>query len=213
MAPPYEFIAECYLPVLVAMGAQTTVTLERHGFMQAGGGLLAATIHPVKKWKKLKLTERGERLGSIARVVHAHLHRDIAQREINTAARVLGWCADDFELRYANDSTGPGSALLLGAQFANVTEISSAIAQIGKSAEGIATHAASLLRHYLASTAPVGVHLADQLLLPMALAGRGVFRTVKLSEHTRTNLQMIETFLPLQFAVKELDGGAVEMAL
>ena len=109
------------------------VALERHGFMQAGGGIITATIHPVKKWKKLKLTERGGRLGSIARVLHAHLHRDIAQRQISTAAKVLGWNADDFELRYANDSTGPGNALLLGAQFENITEICSGIAQFGKS--------------------------------------------------------------------------------
>jgi len=213
LAPPFEFIAECYLPALATMGAKADIILERHGFMQAGGGVITTTIHPVQKWKKLKLVERGERLGSIARVIHAHLHRDIAQRQVSTAAKVLGWNSDDFELRYANDSTGPGNALLLGARFENVTEISSGIAQLGKSAEAIATSTAKGLRSYLASTAPVGGHLADQLLLPIALVGSGVFRTHAVSAHTRTNIKLIESFLPVKFQVSELERGVMEIKL
>jgi RNA 3'-terminal phosphate cyclase (ATP) len=38
------------------------------------------------------------------------------------------------------------------------------------------------------------VHLADQLLLPLALAGAGSFRTIGLSSHSRTNLDIIRLF-------------------
>jgi RNA 3'-terminal phosphate cyclase (ATP) len=122
------------------------------------------------------------------------------------AAKVLEWPADRIELRYATDSTGPGNAILLGACFANVCEISTGIAQMGKSAESVAHGAAKGLRSYLASDAPAGVHLADQLLLPMALASGGVFRTVAISNHTRTNIALIEQFLPLRFAITEAAG-------
>lgn len=207
MAPPYDFIAECYLPALGRMGVKASVTLERPGFMQAGGGVLGVSISPIRKWKKLRLTERGEMLGTFGRVLHAHLHRDIAEREIRAAAKVLDLPPDDFELRFANDSAGPGNAILLGARFENVCEISSGVAQMGKSAEAVATAAAKGMRGYLASTAPVGAHLADQLLLPMALAGGGIFHTVAITRHSRTNMELIERFLPVRFTVEDRNAG------
>lgn len=207
MAPPFEFIEQCYLPVVQRMGVKATIALERHGFMQAGGGVITAEIHPLKKWKKLKLIDRGDAVDTFGRVLHAHLHRDIAEREISTASALLAWPDNSIELRYANDSPGPGNSILLGARFANICEISSGIAQQGKSSEAVATGAAKGLRSYLASSAPVGVHLADQLLLPMALAGGGVFHTLAISDHTRTNMALIEQFLPVKFAVEQLASG------
>ncbi|MDI1312437.1 RNA 3'-terminal phosphate cyclase [Prosthecobacter sp.] len=211
MAPPFEFIEQCYLPVIQRMGVQATASLERHGFMQAGGGVITAKIDPIKKWKKLKLIERGEAVETFGRVLHAHLHRDIAEREISVASQILEWPVNQIELRYANDSSGPGNTILLGARFANVCEISSGIAQMGKSAESVATGAAKGLRSYLASPAPVGAHLADQLLLPMALAGGGVFHTLSITDHSRTNMALIEQFLPVKFTVEELEPGVKQL--
>ncbi|HRQ88624.1 MAG TPA: RNA 3'-terminal phosphate cyclase [Bacteroidia bacterium] len=207
MAPPYDFIARCYLPVLARMGAKAAVSLERHGFMQAGGGLLAATVKPLKKWKKLKLTERGEQLETYGTVIQAHLPAEIARREIASAARILEWPEDCFAVSEAADSPGPGNAILLGASFENVAEISTGIAQMGKSAESVASGAAKGLRGYLASPAPVGIHLADQLLLPMALSVGGVFHTRSISDHARTNMALIGEFLPVEFRVDDVAPG------
>jgi len=207
MAPPFEFIEQCFLPVMQSMGVKASVTLERPGFMQAGGGVIMANIAPIKKWKKLTLIERGELAESFGRVLQAHLPGEIAKREISTASHLLNWPEDRIDLRYANESIGPGNAILLSARFANVCEISSGIAQMGRSAESVATSAAKGLRSYLASSAPVGAHLADQLLLPMALAGGGVFHTLSITDHTRTNIEVIEQFLPVTFAVTEAAAG------
>lgn len=207
MAPPFEFVEQCYLPAIGPMGVDATVKLEKHGFMQAGGGVLAAQIWPVKKWQKLALTERGAPVETFGRVLHAHLQREIADREIAAASAILQWQPSQIDLRYATDSAGPGNAILLGARFANVCEITSGIAQLGKSAEAVATGAAKSLRGYLASSAPVGAHLADQLLLPMALAGGGVFHTLTITDHTRTNMALIDQFLPVKFAVEEVEPG------
>lgn len=204
MAPPFEFIERCFVPALEKMGAQVILALEKHGFMQAGGGVLNAAILPVREWRKLELIERGDAMETFGRVLHAHLPGDIAKREISMASRILGWSEEQIDLRYANDSVGPGNAILLGARFANVCEISSGIAQHGKSAEAVATGAAKALHRYLVTTAPVGEHLADQLLLPMALAGGGVFHTLTISDHTRTNMALIEQFLPVKFSVEEV---------
>lgn len=213
MAPPFEFIAECFLPVLQAMGVRASVGLERPGFMQAGGGVLTAEITALKKWKKLRLLEKGALLKSSGRVLHAHLARRIAEREIAMAASFLEWAPEAFEIQDVTDSAGPGNALLLKAVFENVSEISTGIAQMGTSAESVALGAAKGLKSYLASAAPVGAHLADQLLLPMALAGGGEFATLALTNHVRTNMALIEQFLPVRFAVQEREGGVKRVSL
>lgn len=211
LAPPFEFIERCYLPVLARMGVKATVALERHGFMQAGGGRLIATVKPLKKWKKLKLTERGEPLEIRGIVVQAHLPQDIAQREIASAARVLEWPTDRFSVEEVRESSGPGNAILLEATFEHITEISTGVAQMGKSAESVAAGAAKGLRGYLASAAPVGVHLADQLLLPMALAGGGLFHTRGITDHTKTNVELIGRFLPVRFDIAETAPGVKQV--
>ena len=66
---------------------------------------------------------------------------------------------------------------------------------------------------YLAHRAPVGEHLADQLMIPMALAALqgklGQYWATSLSEHTRTNARVIEQFLQLRFVMEPLDGGTL----
>lgn len=210
MAPPFEFIEQCFLPVLKQMGVKVSVTLEKTGFMQAGGGVICAEIQPVKKWKKLRLLERGEPLETFGTVLHAHLHPGIAEREMATAAAIMEWPAETLKLRYP-ESSGPGNAILLGARFENVCEITTGIAQKGTSAEAVAEGAAKGLLTYLASQAPVGVRLADQLLLPVALAGGGVFRTSAITNHTRTNMELIEKFVPVRFEAVEVDSGVHEV--
>lgn len=211
MAPPFEFIEQCFVPVLKEMGAKVSVTLEQTGFMQAGGGVVCAEIQPVKKWKKLRLLERGELVETFGTVLHAHLQPNIAERELATAAAMLQWPAERLKLRYP-ESSGPGNAIMLGARFENVCEITTGIAQKGTSAEAVAESAAKGLLTYLASPAPVGVRLADQLLLPMALAGGGVFRTSAITNHTRTNMELIEKFVPVRFEAVEVESGVHEVS-
>jgi RNA 3'-terminal phosphate cyclase (ATP) len=89
---------------------------------------------------------------------------------------------------------GPGNILLLEARYEQVVEIVSGFAQLSVTAERVASTAVGRMRGYLASDAFAGPYLADQLLLPMALAGGGVFTTVKPSDHARTAATVIERF-------------------
>jgi RNA 3'-terminal phosphate cyclase (ATP) len=53
----------------------------------------------------------------------------------------------------------------------------------------------------------VGIHLADQLLIPMALGRGGSFRTLEPTAHTLTNADVIRRFLeiPIRFEQESLD--------
>jgi RNA 3'-terminal phosphate cyclase (ATP) len=74
------------------------------------------------------------------------------------------------------------------------------------SAEDVAKDAAEQARGYMHSTAAVDEHLADQLLLPFALAGGGSFSAVNLNMHAKTNMEVIRQFLPVRFQVTEVEG-------
>jgi RNA 3'-terminal phosphate cyclase (ATP) len=84
---------------------------------------------------------------------------------------------------------------------------------VGVRAEGVAEAAVQDARRYLAANAPVGPHLADQLLVPLALAGGGAFRTLPLSRHSTTNIDIIRTFLGVDFAVAPVSDALVEVAV
>lgn len=72
-------------------------------------------------------------------------------------------------------------------------------------AEKVAERLAAQVRHYLDSQACIGEHLADQLLLPMALAGGGEFTTCAASDHLLSNAALIQKFVAVDID-SEPDG-------
>jgi RNA 3'-terminal phosphate cyclase (ATP) len=70
-------------------------------------------------------------------------------------------------------------------------------------AEVVADRVVNETRRYLGANVAVGEHLADQLLVPMALAKGGVFMTVPLSRHSQTNIDTIGKFLPVKIAAHQ----------
>lgn len=102
---------------------------------------------------------------------------------------------------------GPGNALLLMIQSEQLTELFAAFGVKGTSAEAVANQVAHEARRYLASPAAVGEHLADQLILPLALAGEGAFTVARASTHLLTNIAVVERFLPVRFSCEATESG------
>lgn len=102
---------------------------------------------------------------------------------------------------------GPGNALLLMIQSEQLTELFAAFGVKGTSAEAVANQVAHEARRYLASPAAVGEHLADQLILPLALAGEGAFTVARASAHLLTNIAVVERFLPVRFSCEATESG------
>ena len=203
MAPPFDFLAKTFAPALNRMGPTLALQLIRHGFFPAGGGEIHAEITPAAHWKPFELLERGTSRGRRARALLAKLPATIAQRELAVVQERLGWTAMDLSTEEAIDPRGPGNALLLELEYENVTETLTAFGARGVRAETVAENAVVEARAYLASDAPVGAHLADQLLLPLAIGAGGTFRTGTLTPHTLTNLQIIREFLEIEACVTE----------
>jgi RNA 3'-terminal phosphate cyclase (ATP) len=197
-APPFNFLDRAFLPLLNRMGPQISAKLERAGFFPAGGGRFTVEITPVKKLTALNLQTRGDSKGRSARAIISNLSPGVANREIKVVSEKLGWPAESLQVEKV-ESNGPGNALVLELVFENITEVFTGFGERGVLAETVAEKVVQQARDYLASGVPVGEHLADQLLIPMALAESGSFLTGKLSRHTRTNIDVITKFLPVHF--------------
>jgi RNA 3'-terminal phosphate cyclase (ATP) len=204
-APPFDFLAKTFLPVLRQLGPRVSVKLERYGFYPAGGGRFIAEIEPCEKLSSVPMCDRGEIKHRRATAIVANLARHIAQREIETLANSLGWGSEWCEIIETKDSAGPGNVVLIELGSDSITEVFSGFGRLGASAEKVASEAAGAAQAYLASDAFADEHLADQLLLPFALAGGGSFTATKLSQHARTNMEVIALFVPVVFAVEERD--------
>lgn len=199
-APPFDFLQKCFLPVIRRLGPNVRVDLERHGFYPAGGGCFTAVIEPCGLLSPIDLIERGDITRRSVRAIVANLPRGIAQREIDTVANLLNWDKETMEIVEAKNSVGPGNIVLIEvASATGVTELFCGFGRLGASAESVAAEAVKEARAYLVSNAAVAEHLADQLLLPFALAGSGVFTVQKLNHHARTNMDVISSFLPVNF--------------
>lgn len=193
MAPPFEFIDRVFLPVINRMGPKVSARLIRHGFYPRGGGRIEVDIVPAPL-QPVECVERGALRQVSAQALYAGLPSGIAWREIQTARQFLDWPEDAFSVREIAEERGPGNVLLLEAAFEHATEIVTGFGKFGVSAESLAKTAAQRMAGYLRSMAFAGPYLADQLLLPFALAGGGGFTTVKPSQHSLTAAEVIARF-------------------
>lgn len=207
LAPPFEFIARTFLPVINRMGPQVTARLVRHGFYPRGGGRIEVDIVPAPL-RPIDCTRRGDLLGVSAKAVFSGLPGEIAQRMLDRARRALAsWPADAFALQQIPADEGPGIILLLEARFGEVTEIVSAFGQLGVPAERLAKTSAARMAGYSEAAAFAGPYLADQLLLPFVLAGGGTFTTVKPSQHLLTAIDIARRFTNRRIDLARRESG------
>jgi RNA 3'-terminal phosphate cyclase (ATP) len=206
-APPFNFIDRVLLPILNRMGPTISARLVRHGFYPAGGGRIEVDVQPSRSLSRLDLLERGELRSANARAVVAALPVEIAARELEAVAQILGWPEEARRIEQLPERIGPGNILMLEAVFDHATELMSGFGKLGVPAQAVGEQAAKRMAGYLASNAVAGPYLADQLLLPMALAGGGSFTTVKPSAHARTGAEVIARFLPISVTFEEKQDG------
>ncbi|KAF1053136.1 MAG: RNA 3'-terminal phosphate cyclase [Stenotrophomonas maltophilia] len=201
LAPPLDFIQQAWLPLLRRMGARVEVELLRHGFAPAGGGELRLHVWP-GQLQPLHLPEAGAVLARRARALIADVPWHVAQRELERVHAHPEWQHSQRQMQRLDDDEGPGNILLLELECEQLTCLFSSLGEPRLSAERVADRALRAAQAWLASGAAVDEHLADQLLLPLALAGGGSFSAPRASNHLLTNRAVIEAFLPLRIAIE-----------
>jgi RNA 3'-terminal phosphate cyclase (ATP) len=204
MAPPFDFIERSYLPLLERLGPRVSLTLQQAGFYPAGGGKFSAEILPVETWQRLDLpaTSEVKSLRALARVINLPFH--IAERETQVLGQKLGLSKEQLRAERHTEGHGPGNYLTVDIAREHLTEVICGLGAKGVSSEQVAEETARAVEVYLASGAPVGEYLADQLLLPLALGAGGSFVTCEPSLHTTTHAELLRQFLGVKISLEKL---------
>lgn len=213
LAPSFDFLEKTFLPLIRRMGANITTTLERPGFYPSGGGKLFVKIEPTAQLRKIALLERGAVTRCAATALLSKLPRHIGEREITALARELDWPDNRMKIEEVPQPYGPGNALIAEVECDHITTVFTGFGERGVRAETVARRLAGEIREYLAVDAPAGRHLADQLILPMALAGGGVFRTLQPTQHTITNIEIVKKFLDVDVALTQQTETVWEVSI
>jgi RNA 3'-terminal phosphate cyclase (ATP) len=200
-APPFDFIEKTFVPIINRMGPKIVIKIDRYGFYPAGGGKICVDIKPNTNLLEFDLTERGEIISQTGSAFCSHISRKIALRELKVIGKKLS--LDDSSLKAVriSNSGGPGNVVIISIKSEQVSESFTGFGKVGLKAETVASSACKAAHSYIEAGVPVGKYIADQLLIPMALAGGGRLKTMKPTEHTLTNIEVIQKFLDLNFEV------------
>ena len=232
LAPPFEFLERVWLPHLRAMGADVRLTLDQHGFASGGAppdrsgaahgpahraartaepalGQLTLEVRASGALQPLAWIDPGPIVARHATAILSRLPTHVAEREHGVVQQRLGFRRDECTIREVR-AAGPANVLMLEIERASGRELVTVHGEKGLRAEAVAERACDQLAPYLAAGVPVGEHLADQLLLPLAVAGGGRFRSLRPSLHTLTNIATIQAFLDVAIEVED-DGPAAVM--
>ena len=207
LAPPFDFFSESFLPAIAAAGFEADSRLIKHGFYPAGGGKITVTARPRhnQPHSTINFTSRSEYLRILARIYTATIPQQIARRQSDLLLKSK-LEIEDIEHVEAVDSDGPGNCAMLVLAGNAPQIIFTAFGMRGKPSEKVIGELVDSVTHFLDSAAAIDRFLADQLLIYMAMTGSGCYTTDDISLHLRTNIEIIQKFLPVKFAIEPEEG-------
>ncbi len=202
-APPFDFLSETFLPAIEAAGFPGKCKLIKHGFYPAGGGKMTFSTEPrSQSGPAIDLCRGSDEYEIHARIYTARLPPEIARRQEKLLLdSPLG--ISDIEHIDASDSDGPGNCIMIRLLAGGRTTVFTAFGEKGKPSQKVAGEVVNLAREFVNSGAAVDRFLADQLLIYMAVSNAGAFTTSDLSNHLKTNIEVIKQFLPVEFETIE----------
>lgn len=206
-SPSYHYGAEVARPAFARFRVQLDLELDEWGWLPAGQGQMTATIRPVERLEAVSFERTEiERVRGVA--VATNLPSHIPQRMANRANNLLRGEGFETSIRPLRESgPGPGAGIFLWVAQGGFDSLG----RKGLPSERVAEAAvADLLAFAENGTMAVDAHLADQLLLPMALAGgTSTFTTHRLTQHALTNAAILRRWLDVPITI---DGEVDEPA-
>lgn len=208
-SPCFHYLKEVFSPTLQQMGCALTLEIERWGWYPKGGGKIIAGVSPGAQLRPIKRSSKGVLKDLHVLSAVSNLPMSIGERQRDHVIKSFdhhGLETTRMELVHA-PSSGTGTLVFLSAVFGEGTAGFTSLGKKGKPAERVADEACADFFAFAASDAAVEEHLADQLVLYMALAGgRSLFRTRGITPHLKTNTWVVEQFLPVKFELDEMKG-------
>ncbi|MEF8775974.1 MAG: RNA 3'-terminal phosphate cyclase [Haloarculaceae archaeon] len=208
-SPTVEYLRRVKLPLLARFGLDAEVHLARTGFYPEGGGEATLRTTP-SSLSPISLTGRGNldvvEVDSIA--AESLADQEVAERQADRAEELLVAADLPAALERVDtvESDCPGSSLLLRGVYAETLLGVDELGEPGRPSEEVAERAVEAFERVHAAPGAVDYHMADQLVIFLALAG-GEVRIPGVTDHVETNLEVVRQF-GSDLSLTEGDGEA-----
>jgi RNA 3'-phosphate cyclase len=208
-SPSFHYLRDQWRPALALMGLDVELEIRKAGYYPKGGGEILARIFHRSTVKPLKLNRDASPSAADVTIVSTRLPKHVARRQADTARASLEAAGLRSSLRVEEyDGPAPGTAThvrlatgLLGGMFTSLGER-------GLPAEQVAARCVEQAVAFARSDGAVDKYLADQLVLPLALAeGSSEYTTSEVTEHLVTNADVVSEFLPVDIDVVGAKGS------
>ncbi len=189
-SPTYDYFENVFLPALGLMGAKISSKILKTSYYPKGGGEIQLTIEH-SELKEITLFPNYSEINALIRLGSLPTHIGIRKKKVLLQNNIES-------VKLIEEKTlSPGTCVTLwcGLKGANV------LGKIGKRAEDVAQEAVEELNSQLEYD--VDHHLADQLLLYCSLIGKGNYSTSKVTNHLKTNAQIIKKFIDVKMDIKD----------
>ncbi|MBN2101539.1 MAG: RNA 3'-terminal phosphate cyclase [Candidatus Aenigmarchaeota archaeon] len=214
-APPLQYIQQVLLPILRKMGYDISIDVIRYGFYPSGGAKVIAIFDPPKSHLKpieMDTIPSIETIKGVSVATRELRNAKVAERTRMGANGLLEENGFKSEIKTVYcEANNTGCGLVLSAKAFPIVGIGSdGLGSPGLKAEFLGKYTANTIVDYIKKGCPVDPHLSDQLLIFMALAkGTSIIKTPTLTEHAKTNMDIINKFVDCEFVIEEDDNGYI----
>jgi RNA 3'-terminal phosphate cyclase (ATP) len=172
--------------------------MDTYGWQPEGGGVMLLKTAGSAQLTGVAMQERGlpERVfgTAVGCNLPSHIPQRMANRALNLLESQLEVPLDIRPQRTRSLSTGAG--IFLTVEYTNGRGGFGCIGRQGMPSEVVAERAITDLLNFHTSGAAVDHHLADQLVLPLALAdGASAICTDRITSHCRTAIDVVRAFI------------------
>jgi RNA 3'-terminal phosphate cyclase (ATP) len=204
-SPTVTYIQQVYLRILQRMGVEAQVKLGAWGWYPQGGGEIELQVSGDCQLGGINLLERGDLQQVRGLAVVTELPANIAQRMTNRAENLLRKAHLKVAIQASSEKgVAPGAGIFLTAEYENSLAGFGGFGRLRLPAETVAEIACQQLLNFHQTGAAVDEHLADQLLLPAALASQpSHYQVAEVTSHLTTNAGIIQQFRLAEITVDE----------
>lgn len=211
-SPPVDFLMNSFFKQIKKMGPAVYIRIYKYGFYPIGGGKIDINIKPVKKLNQIEITQKGNQLSKKAIAYSSLIPESIGKSEMKIIQKKLGWNEVNCMAKMV-DSPGPGNVVVLFDENENSTEVFTGFGRRNYKLKNVIEDTLREYAEYIDSDVPVYKHLADQLIIPMALAGGGKFVTTEPTMHTLTNIEVVKKFLGIEISIEKINEKQYQISI
>ncbi|MBK9097919.1 MAG: RNA 3'-terminal phosphate cyclase [bacterium] len=203
-SPPVDFLNYSFFNQLRKMGPVVNINIGKFGFFPVGGGKIDVNVKPVKELNQIEIIEKGSQLNRKAIAYSSLIPESIGKSEMKIIQKKLGWNEVNCIAKMV-DSPGPGNVIILIDENDNSTETFTGFGRKNYKLKNVIDDVLREYSEYVDADVPVYKYLADQLIIPMALAGGGSFITTEPTLHTMTIIEVVKKFLAINISVDKIN--------